>query len=94
MATRWYQGILRWKWAKCVESFPRIRDEVWFIRSSKEVFARIEGVDDVSQISKVSTYLAGGFGGVVSQFAVYPVDTLKFRLQCSKLIVPYKVMHY
>ena len=24
-----------------------------------------------------------GFGGVVAQLTVYPIDTLKFRLQCS-----------
>ena len=24
-------------------------------------------------------------GGVVSQFAVYPIDTLKYRVQCAKL---------
>ena len=29
-----------------------------------------------------------GFGGVVAQLTVYPIDTLKFRLQCSNLDHP------
>jgi solute carrier family 25 (mitochondrial phosphate transporter), member 23/24/25/41 len=31
----------------------------------------------------VSKFVAGGLGGMVAQFCVYPIDTLKFRLQCE-----------
>ncbi|KAK6352775.1 hypothetical protein TWF696_004777 [Orbilia brochopaga] len=51
--------------------------------AAKRVLARLEGKDDPKQISSVSRFLAGGVGGVVSQLAVYPIDTLKFRMQCE-----------
>lgn len=35
------------------------------------------------QISTVSKFVAGGMGGMAAQFCVYPIDTLKFRLQCE-----------
>lgn len=31
----------------------------------------------------MSKFVAGGLGGMAAQFCVYPIDTLKFRLQCS-----------
>ena len=31
----------------------------------------------------MSKFVAGGIAGMVAQFAVYPLDTLKFRLQCD-----------
>ncbi|CAI5758047.1 unnamed protein product [Candida verbasci] len=65
--------------------FPESAMKFGSFEAAKRFFARIEGVDDVSKISKVSTYIAGGIGGVISQFTVYPIDTLKFRLQCSNL---------
>ncbi|RLV89200.1 Calcium-binding mitochondrial carrier SAL1 [Spathaspora sp. JA1] len=70
--------------------FPESAMKFGSFEAAKRFFARIEGVDDSSKISKVSTYLAGGFGGVIAQFTVYPIDTLKFRLQCSNLDSPLK----
>lgn len=35
------------------------------------------------QISTASKFVAGGLGGMTAQFCVYPIDTLKFRLQCE-----------
>ncbi|KAH0545583.1 hypothetical protein FGG08_000414 [Glutinoglossum americanum] len=51
--------------------------------AAKGAFAKFEGHNDPKQISNISKYIAGGIGGVVSQFSVYPIDTLKFRMQCS-----------
>jgi solute carrier family 25 (mitochondrial phosphate transporter), member 23/24/25/41 len=31
----------------------------------------------------VSKFVAGGIGGMTAQLCVYPIDTLKFRLQCE-----------
>lgn len=51
--------------------------------AAKRVFAKIEGHNDPNNIYGWSKFVAGGFGGIVSQFAVYPIDTLKFRMQCE-----------
>lgn len=65
--------------------FPESAMKFGTFEATKRFLARMEGVDDTAKLSKAATYLAGGLGGVVSQFAVYPIDTLKFRLQCSNL---------
>lgn len=65
--------------------FPESAMKFGSFELAKRTLASFEHVDDVSKLSKVSTYVAGGIGGVVSQFAVYPVDTLKYRVQCSAL---------
>ncbi|ODV58453.1 Ca(2+)-binding ATP:ADP antiporter SAL1 [Ascoidea rubescens DSM 1968] len=65
--------------------FPEAAMKFGSFEATKRFLAKIEGVKDTSHLSRVSTYLAGGIGGVVSQFAVYPIDTLKYRVQCAKL---------
>ncbi|AOW05252.1 mitochondrial carrier domain-containing protein [Yarrowia lipolytica] len=51
--------------------------------TAKKFLCQLEGVEDTADLSRASTFLAGGIGGVVSQFVVYPIDTLKFRIQCE-----------
>lgn len=70
-----------------IKVFPESAMKFGSFETAKRFFARLEGVSDTSEISRASTFLAGGFGGVVSQFAVYPIDTLKFRIQCESLSV-------
>lgn len=87
--TLWKQGGFRAFYVgnglNVMKVFPESAIKFGSFEAAKRFFARIEGVDDTSKLSKLSTYVAGGLGGVVSQFAVYPIDTLKFRLQCSNL---------
>lgn len=65
--------------------FPELAMKFGLFEATKRVFARALGLEDTLQLSKFYTYLAGGIGGVCGQFTVYPIDTLKFRIQCSKL---------
>ncbi|OQE27605.1 hypothetical protein PENSTE_c004G10389 [Penicillium steckii] len=51
--------------------------------SAKRFFARMEGHNDTKRLLPVSQFLSGGLGGMVAQCFVYPLDTLKFRMQCS-----------
>ncbi|KIW21017.1 hypothetical protein PV08_01596 [Exophiala spinifera] len=50
--------------------------------AAKRAFAKIDG-SDPKHLQPTSQFLAGGIGGVVSQCVVYPLDTLKFRMQCE-----------
>ena len=50
--------------------------------AAKRAFATIEGRES-THISSYSKFVAGGVAGMIAQFFVYPLDTLKFRLQCE-----------
>lgn len=87
--TLWKQGGMRTFYVgnglNVLKVFPESAMKFGSFEATKRFLSRIEGIQDTSQLSKVSTYLAGGIGGVCGQFTVYPIDTLKFRLQCSDL---------
>lgn len=87
--TLWKQGGFRAFYVgnglNVLKVFPESAMKFGSFEATKRFLASVEGIDDTTQLSKVSTYLAGGIGGVVAQFAVYPIDTLKFRLQCSNI---------
>ncbi|KAG7894988.1 hypothetical protein KL905_000225 [Ogataea polymorpha] len=65
--------------------FPESAMKFGSFEATKKFLCGIEGVDDVSKLSKVSTFVSGGVGGVIAQITVYPIDTLKYRIQCSSL---------
>ncbi|KAI1099748.1 mitochondrial carrier [Jackrogersella minutella] len=49
--------------------------------AAKKTLASLEGHDDPHNINPYSKFVAGGVAGMTAQFCVYPLDTLKFRLQ-------------
>ncbi|KAM5476985.1 hypothetical protein MauCBS54593_000256 [Microsporum audouinii] len=51
--------------------------------ASKRFFASLEGHSDTKNLLPISQFLSGGIGGMISQCCVYPLDTLKFRMQCE-----------
>ncbi|CCH43073.1 putative membrane protein [Wickerhamomyces ciferrii] len=65
--------------------FPESAMKFGSFEFAKKIMSNLEGVKDTSELSRFSTYIAGGLGGVFSQFTVYPVDTLKYRVQCAQL---------
>lgn len=87
--TLWKQGGFRAFYVgnglNVLKVFPESAIKFGSFEATKRFLARCEGKDDTQHLSKVATYFAGGIGGIFSQFAVYPIDTLKFRLQCSNL---------
>lgn len=52
---------------------------------AKRFLTKFEGKTNADDLSAVSTYIAGGLGGMLSQLTVYPIDTVKFRVQCAKI---------
>lgn len=69
----------------CLKVFPEAAMKFGSFEIGKKIFMRIEGRSSSSDLSRFLTYLAGGFAGMASQFTVYPVDTLKYRVQCAPL---------
>ncbi|KAI1495274.1 calcium dependent mitochondrial carrier protein [Biscogniauxia mediterranea] len=49
--------------------------------AAKRTLANLEGHGDAQHINPYSKFVAGGVAGMVAQVCVYPLDTLKFRLQ-------------
>ncbi|KAK4118703.1 mitochondrial carrier [Parathielavia appendiculata] len=85
--TLWKTGGVRTFFAgnglNVVKIMPESAIRFGSYEASKRFLAAYEGHDDPTQISTVSKFVAGGIGGMTAQFCVYPIDTLKFRLQCE-----------
>ncbi|OKL57433.1 hypothetical protein UA08_07181 [Talaromyces atroroseus] len=88
-ATRelWRAGGIRSLFAgnglNVVKIMPESAIKFGAYEASKRAFARLEGHNDPKQIKPTSQFLSGGLGGMVAQCCVYPIDTLKFRMQCE-----------
>lgn len=54
-----------------------------FSQASKRAIAKLEGHNDPKQIKSSSMFAAGGIAGMIAQATVYPLDTLKFQMQCE-----------
>ena len=67
-----------------VKVFPESSMKFGSFEVTKKLMSRLEG-SEPDRLSKFSTYIAGGLAGVIAQFSVYPIDTLKFRVQCAPL---------
>ena len=48
-----------------------------------EATKRFMAGDSDEELSSMMRFVAGGIAGAVSQASVYPIDTLKFRVQCE-----------
>lgn len=89
MTTLYRQGGLRAFYVgnglNIVKVFPESSMKFGSFELAKKLMTELEGCRETSELSKFSTYIAGGLAGVVAQFSVYPIDTLKFRVQCAPL---------
>ncbi|CAK7275193.1 hypothetical protein SEPCBS57363_006554 [Sporothrix epigloea] len=66
-----------------VKIMPETAIKFGSYEAAKRTFATLEGHADPTNIRPSSKFVAGGVAGMVAQFCVYPLDTLKFRLQCE-----------
>ncbi|GAA5913797.1 hypothetical protein JCM6882_007702 [Rhodosporidiobolus microsporus] len=67
-----------------VKIFPESAIKFLSYESAKRVFAQYwDRVPDQTLISNSSRFVAGGIGGVVSQFCIYPIESLKTRVMSS-----------
>ncbi|CBX92540.1 hypothetical protein IAQ61_006064 [Plenodomus lingam] len=87
MKELWQAGGMRSLYAgnglNVIKVMPESAIKFGSYEAAKRVFAKIEGHNDPATIHSWSKFVAGGLAGMVSQFAVYPIDTLKFRMQCE-----------
>ncbi|KAF8316024.1 mitochondrial carrier domain-containing protein [Cantharellus anzutake] len=52
--------------------------------TAKQAFAKyVDKVDDPREISGVSRFISGGIGGMTSQLAIYPIETLKTQMMST-----------
>lgn len=83
----WQAGGMRSLYAgnglNVIKVMPESAIKFGSYEAAKRIFAKIEGHNDPAIIHSWSKFVVGGLAGMVSQFAVYPIDTLKFRMQCE-----------
>ncbi|KAG9228403.1 calcium dependent mitochondrial carrier protein-like protein [Amylocarpus encephaloides] len=88
-ATRelWKAGGIRSLFAgnglNVVKVMPESAIKFGSYEAAKRALAQLEGHGNPQNINPYSKFVAGGVGGLVSQLFVYPIDTLKFRMQCE-----------
>lgn len=69
----------------CIKIFPESAIKFLSYETSKRAFAKyVDHVQDPRDISGTSRFVSGGIGGITSQLAIYPVETLKTRLMSSQ----------
>lgn len=66
-----------------VKIMPETAIKFGSYEAAKRALANFEGHGDPKKISSWSKFTAGGLAGMIAQASVYPLDTLKFRLQCE-----------
>ncbi|RFU78424.1 peroxisomal ca-dependent solute carrier [Trichoderma arundinaceum] len=66
-----------------VKIMPETAIKFGSYEAAKRALANFEGHGDARLINSYSKFVAGGLAGMIAQFCVYPLDTLKFRLQCE-----------
>ncbi|SCV73638.1 BQ2448_6068 [Microbotryum intermedium] len=67
-----------------IKIFPESAIKFLSYESAKRVFAQYwDRVPDQTMISNSSRFVSGGIGGVLSQFVIYPIETLKTRVMSS-----------
>ncbi|KAL1897910.1 hypothetical protein Sste5346_003762 [Sporothrix stenoceras] len=66
-----------------VKIMPETAIKFGSYEAAKRTLAAFEGHGDPLRINSSSKFVAGGVAGMIAQFCVYPLDTLKFRLQCE-----------
>lgn len=67
-----------------VKIFPESAIKFLSYETAKRVFAKHwDKVADQTDISGTSRFIAGGVGGITSQFVIYPVETVKTRMMSS-----------
>ncbi|KAJ1308481.1 hypothetical protein OPQ81_004185 [Rhizoctonia solani] len=67
-----------------IKIFPESAIKFLSYESSKRFFARyVDKVDDSRNISGTSRFISGGIGGITSQLAIYPIETLKTQMMSA-----------
>ncbi|KFA75552.1 hypothetical protein S40288_08736 [Stachybotrys chartarum IBT 40288] len=78
-----WKGFFAGNGLNVVKIMPETAIKFGSYEAAKRALANMEGHSDPKQISSYSKFTAGGLAGMMAQFCVYPLDTLKFRLQCE-----------
>ncbi|TIB67582.1 hypothetical protein E3P77_01440 [Wallemia ichthyophaga] len=67
-----------------VKIFPESAIKFLSYETAKRIFAKHwDKVADQTDISGTSRFIAGGLGGITSQFVIYPVETVKTRMMST-----------
>ncbi|KAH7311645.1 mitochondrial carrier domain-containing protein [Stachybotrys elegans] len=78
-----FKGFFAGNGLNVIKIMPETAIKFGSYEAAKRALANFEGHGDPKKINSYSKFTAGGVAGMIAQFCVYPLDTLKFRLQCE-----------
>ncbi|KAF5024997.1 hypothetical protein F66182_2948 [Fusarium sp. NRRL 66182] len=77
------RGLFAGNGLNVVKIMPETAIKFGSYEAAKRALANFEGHGDPKKLSSWSKFASGGLAGMIAQASVYPLDTLKFRLQCE-----------
>lgn len=77
------RGFYRGNGLNIIKIFPESALKFFVFEYTKEWVRKTEGVRDKESISVAGRFFAGGTAGLASQFAIYPLETLKTRMMAQ-----------
>ncbi|KAI1858634.1 hypothetical protein JX265_010727 [Neoarthrinium moseri] len=77
------RGLFAGNGLNVIKIMPETAIRFGAYEAAKKTLAGLEGHSDTHHINPISKFVAGGLAGMTAQFFVYPLDTLKFRLQSN-----------
>ncbi|KAM0338377.1 hypothetical protein ACHAPQ_002393 [Fusarium lateritium] len=77
------RGLFAGNGLNVIKIMPETAIKFGSYEAAKRALANFEGHGDPKKLSSWSKFASGGFAGMIAQASVYPLDTLKFRLQCE-----------
>ncbi|RKO87860.1 mitochondrial carrier domain-containing protein [Blyttiomyces helicus] len=80
-----FRSFYRGNGLNVVKIAPESALKFFVFEWGKSTLAGLEGVDK-DNISVASRFAAGGLGGLLSQFAIYPLETLKTRIMAQTTV--------
>ncbi|GBB93486.1 hypothetical protein RclHR1_02180028 [Rhizophagus clarus] len=69
-----------------VKIAPESAIKFFAYEQSKVAVANLMGTKDTGSIGMTGRFLSGGLGGVISQFTIYPLETIKTRVMSSSSV--------
>lgn len=81
-------GLYRGLWSTILREVPGNMAMFGCYEGAKSYFAHLKGLEDTSQLDRLSQATAGGIGGAAFWLLCYPFDIIKSKIQVDNVHQP------